>query len=130
MSFRSAYTKTEFVGVGGFRTPKVPRDEGIYVLSVDDNGKSSWRESAAGSLELGETETTAFRGDLGKEAHDHLSKTNNPHQVTKEQIGLGDVTNEKQIPYSEKGEPSGVATLDINGKVEPNQIYDIDCGSF
>lgn len=44
-------------------------------------------------LELGETETTAYRGDRGKEAYDHAQSTENPHEVTKAQIGLGAVDN-------------------------------------
>lgn len=45
------------------------------------------------TLAIGETESTAFRGDLGKEAYEHVSKTNNPHNVTAAQIGLGNVEN-------------------------------------
>ncbi len=37
-------------------------------------------------LTLGETETTAFRGDLGKAAHDHSQKTGNAHGETAAQI--------------------------------------------
>lgn len=44
-------------------------------------------------LELGETETTAYRGDRGKEAYDHTQSTENPHEVTKAQVGLGSVDN-------------------------------------
>lgn len=39
-------------------------------------------------LELGETDTTAFRGDLGKTAYEHVSLMDNPHGVTPEQIGV------------------------------------------
>lgn len=45
------------------------------------------------ALELGETETTAYRGDRGKEAYDHTQSTENPHEVTKAQVGLGSVDN-------------------------------------
>ena len=40
------------------------------------------------NLKLGETSATAYRGDRGKTAYDHTSLTNNPHAVTKAQIGL------------------------------------------
>jgi hypothetical protein len=91
---RQIITKT-----GGFRSslPPQPEDKGTYLLDVDNDGKSSWRQSAEGSLELGETEETAYRGDRGAEAYDHISRTDNPHQVTKDQIGLGSVDNTSDI---------------------------------
>jgi hypothetical protein len=45
------------------------------------------------SLALGENSSTAFRGDYGKIAYDHVSNTSNPHSVTKEQVGLSNVPN-------------------------------------
>lgn len=46
------------------------------------------------TLELGETESTAYRGDRGKIAYDHSQKkSGNPHNVTKSDIGLGNVEN-------------------------------------
>lgn len=44
-------------------------------------------------LALGETSVTAYRGDMGKTAYDHVSTNNNPHGVTKTQVGLGNVPN-------------------------------------
>lgn len=44
-------------------------------------------------LALGETSSTAYRGDRGKAAYDHISRTDNPHSVTKSQVGLGNVDN-------------------------------------
>lgn len=49
------------------------------------------------SLALGETSTTAYRGDYGKVAYDHTSLTGNPHQVTKSQVGLGNVDNTSDL---------------------------------
>lgn len=47
-----------------------------------------------GGLVLGETSTTAYRGDRGKEAYEHSNvTTGNPHNVTKGQLGLGNVDN-------------------------------------
>jgi hypothetical protein len=49
------------------------------------------------SLALGETSSTAYPGDKGKATTDkvnaHVADFENPHQVTKEQIGLGNVDN-------------------------------------
>ena len=33
----------------------------------------------------------------------HTHNTNNPHNVTKAQVGLSNVDNVKQIPYSQRG---------------------------
>lgn len=46
------------------------------------------------TLALGTTASTAFRGDQGKAAYDHSQLTNgNPHNVTKTDVGLGNVEN-------------------------------------
>ena len=46
------------------------------------------------SLALGETSSTAYRGDRGKTAYDHSQLTSgNPHNVTKADVGLGNVEN-------------------------------------
>jgi hypothetical protein len=56
-------------------------------------GGSSYVEISK-SLALGETEATAYRGDRGKTAYDHSQvKSGNPHNVTKSDIGLGNVEN-------------------------------------
>ncbi len=52
----------------------------------------------------------------------HKGDTGNPHKVTKTQVGLGNVLDVKQIPASEKGAKSGVATLDSNGKLTSAQL--------
>ena len=54
----------------------------------------------------------------------HISDTENPHKVTKEQVGLGNVTNDAQVKRSEMAVPNGVATLDNNGKVPESQIQE------
>jgi hypothetical protein len=54
----------------------------------------------------------------------HVANKQNPHGVTKTQVGLGNVTNDAQIPLSQKGKANGVATLDANGKVTDNQLWD------
>ena len=50
------------------------------------------------SLALGETSSTAYRGDRGKTAYDHSQlTTGNPHNVTKAQVGLGNVDNTSDL---------------------------------
>lgn len=50
--------------------------------------------AGGGGLTLGETSTTAFRGDQGKVAYDHSQITaGNPHGTTKTDLSLGNVDN-------------------------------------
>jgi len=49
--------------------------------------------SGFSSLQLGETNTTAYMGDRGKIAYDHSQITGNPHGTTKGDIGLSNVAN-------------------------------------
>lgn len=52
----------------------------------------------------------------------HIDNKQNPHGVTKEQVGLSNVTNDKQIPWNQKGAANGVATLGADGKLPTTQI--------
>lgn len=52
----------------------------------------------------------------------HIANKENPHEVTKEQVGLGNVTNDAQVKRTEMGQPKGVATLDNNGKIPSTQL--------
>lgn len=52
----------------------------------------------------------------------HLKDYTNPHKVSKEQVGLSNVTNDSQVKRSEMGQPLGVATLDKFGKVPESQL--------
>lgn len=62
---------------------------------------------------------------LDQRQTNHENNKNNPHGVTKDQVGLGNVDNVQQIPMSQKGQPNGVATLDETGKVPSSQLPDI-----
>lgn len=106
----------------------------IYILASenrDPNGKNIYAEyiytgdTSATYDEtkwekMGEYTTTV---DLSPYSQ-HVANKKNPHGVTKEQVGLGNVTNEAQIPLSQKGVANGVAILDANGKVTDNQLWD------
>nr|DAJ03991.1 MAG TPA: structural protein [Caudoviricetes sp.] len=62
-------------------------------------------------------------GEVDSKVTSHISdKKNNPHDVTKAQVGLGSVDNVRQIPLSQKGVANGVATLDANGKIPVAQM--------
>lgn len=54
--------------------------------------------------------------------------------ITKDNIGLGNVTNDAQVKRSEMGQASGVATLDTSGKVPstqlPSYVDDVIIGEY
>ena len=52
----------------------------------------------------------------------HINDKNNPHEVTKAQVGLGNVTNDAQVKRAEMGVANGVATLNESGLVPSSQL--------
>lgn len=67
--------------------------ESVIYVALDTNLTYRWSGSAyveiSPSLALGETSSTAYRGDKGKIAYDHSQVVSgNPHNVTKDDIGL------------------------------------------
>jgi len=73
---------------------------GGYNLFYTDNlgidyliGGPDFIGGGGSGLSLGETSITAYRGDRGKIAYDHSQTTGNPHNVTKSDISLGNVSN-------------------------------------
>lgn len=52
----------------------------------------------------------------------HEDRTDNPHNVNKDQIGLSNVSNDLQVKRDEMGVAFGVATLDDTGKVPSSQL--------
>jgi hypothetical protein len=76
-----------------------------------------------GGVSLGETSTTAYRGDRGKTAYDHSQVvTGNPHGTTAADVGaLPDDTVIPDIsglqPTSAKDQADGYAGLDSNARV-------------
>ena len=83
----------------------------IYVAK-DTNKTYRWSGTAyveiAGGVALGETGSTAYRGDRGKTAYEHSQLTSgNPHNVSKADMGLGNVTNDKQMKGLASGTTNG-----------------------
>ena len=77
--------------------PYSPLSNKIY---LDNISSSAYRWSGSiylkipGDIVIGETSSSAYRGDRGKIAYDHSNvKTGNPHNVTAAQVGLGNVNN-------------------------------------
>lgn len=60
-------------------------------MEITDNGDGTVSITATGGtgggLSLGETSSTAYRGDRGKTAYDHSQTTGNPHGTTAAQVG-------------------------------------------
>ncbi len=48
---------------------------------------ASYFQTAGSGLALGETSSTAYRGDRGKAAYDHSQASGNPHSTTAAQVG-------------------------------------------
>lgn len=69
------------------------------INSEPSSTSANWFEFLrdSSSLELGETSTTAYRGDRGKTAYDHSQETGNPHQTTLQQVVDVDGTVEDKI---------------------------------
>lgn len=88
----------EYATKGAF--PTIGESGKIYV-ALDSNLTYRWSGSTyvevSKSLGLGETATTAYPGNKGKKNADdiaaHKADTNNPHNVTKAQLGLDRVNN-------------------------------------
>lgn len=81
--------------------PETGKDGTIYVAE-DTNRTYRWSGSAyveiSPSLALGETASTAYRGDRGKTAYDHSQTKNaNPHQTTYDQVGAAPASHPKVV---------------------------------
>ena len=70
--------------------PQTGEDGKIYIAE-DTNLQYRWSGTQyveiSPSLALGETSSTAYRGDRGKIAYDHSQTTGNPHGTTAAQVG-------------------------------------------
>jgi len=76
----------------------VTGETGKIYIALDTNLTYRWSGSVyveiSPSLALGETSSSAYRGDRGKIAYDHsLLTSGNPHNVTKTDVGLSNVPN-------------------------------------
>lgn len=107
-----AVTKTQ-VGLGN-----VPN------VATNDQTPTYSESAALTQLSSGEKLSAAL-GKLARAVRslmEHLANTANPHGVTKNQVGLGNVTNDAQVKRSEMGKAGGVATLDGSGQVPASQL--------
>ena len=77
----------EFANLASF--PATGESGKIYI-AIDTNITYRWSGSGyvgiSSSLALGETSSTAYRGDRGKTAYDHSQATGNPHNTKVEEL--------------------------------------------
>ena len=69
-----------------------------------------------------QTEIDSAKGEVNSALQTHISNKSNPHNVTKDQVGLANVTNNAQVKRSEMGSANGVATLNESGTVPSSQL--------
>ena len=105
-------------------------DAGAAAKTPVENSLSSTSSTSALSAAMGKklqdeklskteaSNTYATKSELSS----HTGNNNNPHGVTKDQVGLSNVTNDAQVKRSEMGKAGGVATLDSVGKVPSAQL--------
>lgn len=100
----------------------VQGEAGKIYVALDTNLTYRWSGSTyveiSQSIALGETSSTAYAGNKGKKNADdivaHISDKDNPHEVTKAQIGLDNVDN-----TSDMNKPISTAVQQaLNNKVE------------
>ena len=101
-------------------------DTGLYkchtavVTPGSWTGSTNWQayklsEGGGGGLTLGETSSTAYRGDRGKTAYDHSQiVSGNPHGTTKSDVGLSNVpnvsTNDQEPTFTEASTRNNIAS--------------------
>lgn len=62
---------------------------GVQIATIEVDGVPTALYAPQGGLQLGETSTTAYRGDLGKIAYNHSQITKgNPHGTTADMLGI------------------------------------------
>ena len=115
---KKIYTSNGNAWVNG----ETPLASKIYSVIAGANANKQYRWSGldlvniGSPLALGETSANAYPGDKGKEAYEHSLKTSgNPHGVTKEDIGLGNVKNKKEEELEVLSAKTLASSVNING---------------
>lgn len=124
------YSATGFI-LSGESSPCVPESGKTYVDTTSNiqyrwTGTGTNFVSMGSNLALGETSSTAYRGDRGKTAYDHSQTTGNPHGTTKSDVGLGNVpnvsTNDQTPTFTEASTRNNIASGEklsvIFGKIQ------------
>lgn len=119
--------------------PVTGESDKIY-LAKDTNLAYRWGGTSyveiSPSLALGETSSSAYRGDRGKIAYDHsLLTSGNPHNVTKSDVGLSNVVNSDTTTTANITDSSNKrfvtdAQLTILGNTSGTNTGDQDLSSY
>lgn len=98
--------------------------EGTSAVAIDVGYQVALTRTAKFNEDLDNAllDQSSATGEVADDLSDHIGDSDNPHSVTKTQVGLGNVSNDAQIPLSQKGAVSGVAELDTGGKVPTSQL--------
>jgi hypothetical protein len=116
--------------------PVTGESDKIYI-AIDTSKSYRWGGSVYvrldDSVALGETNTTAYRGDRGKIAYDHSQSTGNPHGATTNDIS--DYTNKRYVTDAQLtviGNTSGTNTgdQDLSGYATKNLTLDRKTASY
>lgn len=102
----------------GTYATEITAETGKIYVNLNDNKTYRWGGSAyvviSETIALGETASTAYRGDRGVVAYNHSWITSgNPHKVTKSDVGLGSVDNTSDANKSVKYAKSATANNPI-----------------
>ena len=109
----------------------VTGEAGKIYIALDTNLTYRWGGTSyveiSPSLALGETSSSAYRGDRGKIAYDHSQLTSgNPHSVTKSDVGLSNCDN-----TSDANKPISSATQTaLDNKSDKNITLDRKTASY
>lgn len=93
-------------------------ESGKIYISKEESKSYRWTgttyaEIVSSGLVIGTTTGTAMDGGIGTS---HINNKSNPHEVTKTQVGLANVTNDKQVKGLESGATSGhIVTWGVDG---------------
>lgn len=103
----------DVIEVSDFASLPVTGENGKIYVTLDTNLTYRWTGTSyveiSKSLALGETSSTAYRGDRGKIAYDHSQTTGNPHGTTAADVGA--------VPVGQ-GLPSGGTSGQILAKID------------
>ena len=86
------------------------------------NGKITKLNTTIGDVRSSFNNYASEKTPIIDKVEPHIADKQNPHEVTKAQVGLSNVTNDAQVKRSEMGANNGVATLDADGKVPESQL--------
>ena len=114
-------------------TTEIVGQSGVIYISVDTDIQYRWTGSAfaalGGALQLGETSSTAYRGDRGKTAYDHSQITNgtNPHGTTANNVNLQTSISVDGVVKTQVEETlNALNTLAGSNKTALGNKYDVD----